>query len=107
MRVLTRKARAHVDGVEFVVGELATGDGLAALVLGVPAGMVPDIAGPRVYTFTELMREYLLSRHKRRAIVPVWTSGKAAGAFRSGVNLAPERTMGVRTWEDFLAAMLQ
>jgi nucleoside-diphosphate-sugar epimerase len=31
-------------------------------------------------------------------------SGKAAGAFRAGANLAPDRAVGRRIWEDFLAA---
>jgi hypothetical protein len=34
---------------------------------------------------------------------PVGMDGKAAGAFRAGANLAPERAVGHRTWEDFLA----
>ncbi|WP_248961933.1 hypothetical protein [Sphaerisporangium perillae] len=33
----------------------------------------------------------------------VRTPGKAAAAYRAGANLAPERAVGHRTWEDFLA----
>jgi hypothetical protein len=29
--------------------------------------------------------------------------GQAARAFRAGANLAPDRTVGKRTWEEFLA----
>ena len=75
---------------------------LAALALGTPAGLVPDLAGPRVYTSADLVRAYLRYRRKRRVIVPVWLPGKAALAFRAGANLAPERAVGRRTWEDFL-----
>ncbi len=39
--------------------------------------MVPDMAGPRVYEITELPR--------------------------AGANLSPERAVGRRTWEEFLA----
>ena len=77
---------------------------LVDLALGAPAGLVPDIAGPRVYEMAELVRSYLRASHRRRPIVPVWLPGKAARAFRDGANLAPDRAVGRRTWEDFLAA---
>jgi hypothetical protein len=32
--------------------------------------------------------------------------GGAARAIRAGANLAPDRAVGSRTWEDFLAARL-
>jgi hypothetical protein len=51
----------------------------------------------------ELLRGYLRSRGKHRVIVPVRLPGKAARAFRAGANLAPDRAVGRRTWEDFLA----
>lgn len=77
---------------------------LVELALGAPAGLVPDIAGPRVYPFKELVRGYLRARGKRRLILPVRVPGKAARAFRKdGANLAPNGTLGQRTWEEFLA----
>jgi uncharacterized protein YbjT (DUF2867 family) len=76
---------------------------LAELALGEPAGLVPDIAGPQVYSAAELFRGYLRASHRRGPIVPVWLPGKAARAFRAGANLAPERAVGRRTWEEFLA----
>jgi uncharacterized protein YbjT (DUF2867 family) len=76
---------------------------LVELALGPPAGLVPDIAGPRVYTMADLLRGYLRARSKHRLIVPVRLPGKAARAVRAGANLAPERAVGHRTWEDFLA----
>lgn len=77
---------------------------LVELALGTPAGLVPDIAGPRVYEMAELVRGYLRASHRHRPIMPVWLPGKAARAFRAGANLAPDRAVGRRTWEDFLAA---
>ena len=77
---------------------------LVELALGAPAGLVPDMAGPRVYEMSELVRGYLRASHKRRPILPVWVPGKAARALRAGANLAPDRAVGRRTWEDFLAA---
>ena len=76
---------------------------LVELALGNPAGLVPDIAGPRTYEMADLIRGYLRASHKRRLIVPVPTMGKAAGAVRAGAALSPERAVGHRTWEDLLA----
>ncbi len=76
---------------------------LAELALSAPAGLVPDIGGPKVYTGTELFRAYLRAAHKYRPTIPLWLPGKAAGAFRAGANLSPGRAVGRRTWEEFLA----
>ena len=76
---------------------------LVELALGAPAGLVPDIAGPRVYEMADLVRGYLRASDQRRPIIPIWLPGKAARALRSGANLAPERAVGRRTWEEFLA----
>ncbi|HEY3260542.1 MAG TPA: NAD(P)H-binding protein [Pseudonocardiaceae bacterium] len=79
---------------------------LVELALGRPSGVVPDIAGPRVYGIDELLRSYLRASHRRRLILPVRLPGKAARAFRAGANLAPDQAVGHRTWEDFLAQRL-
>ena len=76
---------------------------LVELAVGTPAGLVPDMAGPRVYRMADLLRGYLQARRKHRLMVPVRLPGKAARAVRAGANLAPERAVGHRTWEDFLA----
>lgn len=82
-------------------GEVA--DRLVQLALGAPSGLVPDIAGPRVYGMAELVRGHLRARGKHRPIVPVRLPGKAARAFQEGANLSPDRAVGHRTWEEFLA----
>jgi uncharacterized protein YbjT (DUF2867 family) len=79
-------------------------DRLVELALGTPAGLVPDLGGPRIYELAALARGYLRARGKHRPILPVWMPGKAARAFRAGANLAPDRAVGHRTWEEFLAA---
>jgi uncharacterized protein YbjT (DUF2867 family) len=76
---------------------------LVELALGTPAGLVPDIAGPKVYGMADLVRGYLRARRKHRLLVPVRLPGKAARAYRAGANLTPERAVGRRTWEEFLA----
>lgn len=59
-----------------------------------------------MYALADLLRGYLQARGKRRLIVPVRLPGKAAGAFRTGANLARDRAVGRRTWEEFLADRL-
>lgn len=85
-------------------GEVA--DRLVELALGASAGLVPDLAGPRVYEMRELVRGYPRARGKHRPIVPIRPPGRAARAFREGANLAPDRAVGRRTWEAFLAERL-
>jgi uncharacterized protein YbjT (DUF2867 family) len=82
-------------------GEVAAN--LVQLALGAPAGQAPDIAGPKVYDAEYLFRSYLDVLGKRRAIVRVRMPGAAAASIRAGANLAPDRAVGRRTWEDFLA----
>jgi uncharacterized protein YbjT (DUF2867 family) len=77
---------------------------LVELALGKPAGLVPDIAGPRVYGMDELLLSYLHAIHRNRALIPVPLPGNAARAVRNGAILAPDRAVGQRTWEEFLAA---
>jgi len=79
---------------------------LVELSLGKPSGLVPDLAGPRVYGMDELLRSYLRASHRRRLLMPVRLPGRAARAVRAGANLAPDQAVGHRTWEDFLAERL-
>lgn len=79
---------------------------LVELALDAPAGLVTDIAGPRVYGMDELVRGYLKARGKHRLMLPIHLPGKAASALREGANLATGPGVGRRTWEDFLADRL-
>jgi len=76
---------------------------MAELALGEPSGLVPDLAGPKIYTVAELVKSYLRAVGKRRPLVPVHIPGQAARALRAGANLAPDCAVGRRTWEQFLA----
>jgi uncharacterized protein YbjT (DUF2867 family) len=81
---------------------------LVELTLGKPAGLVPDLAGPKVYGMAELVRGYLQARGKRRLMMPIRMPGKAGRAYRAGENLSREgASVGQRTWEDFLAERLR
>jgi uncharacterized protein YbjT (DUF2867 family) len=80
---------------------------LVSLASGEPAGLVPDFAGPRVYGAVELVHSYLRATGRRRPIVPLRLPGQGARAVRAGAVTAPDRAVGRRTWEDFLAAATQ
>ncbi len=86
-------------------GEVASR--LVELALGEPAGLVPDMAGPRIYEIADLMRTYLRATDRHRVIVPMPMVGAAARAFRAGANLAPGHAVGHRSWEDFLSDRLR
>jgi uncharacterized protein YbjT (DUF2867 family) len=77
---------------------------LAELTLGAPAGRVPDLVGPRVYTLEELQRGYLAAVGKRRLRFPIRVPGKIGRAYRSGANLSLDAPAGSHTWEEFLKA---
>jgi uncharacterized protein YbjT (DUF2867 family) len=101
---------------------------LAELALGAPAGRVPDMGGPRVLSFADLVRAYVRAKGRRRWVVPIRLPG--TGAFRAGALLPagqpvlavpavpavppdPARRAGAgavagqRTWEEFLAERLR
>jgi uncharacterized protein YbjT (DUF2867 family) len=75
---------------------------LTELALGEPAGLVPDMAGPRVLPVADIVRTYLRATGRRRLLLPFPLPGAAARAVRNGANLAPDHAVGERTWEDFL-----
>ena len=79
---------------------------LVELALGAPRGLAPDIGGPKIYSMADLFGAYLHASHRRRPTIPLWLPGRAARAIRAGANLTPERAVGQRTWEEFLAERL-
>jgi len=92
----------------FVVQPVDSGEvaaRLADLALGEPRGRVPDMAGPQVLSFADVIRMYLRATGRRpRPVMPVWTPG--IGPVRVGA-LCPQpgtgATLGHRSWLDFLA----
>ena len=81
---------------------------LAELALGAPAGRVPDMAGPQVLSFADVIRMYLRAIGRPdRPVVPIRMPGTRA--IRAGA-LYPEQqtgiTLGRRTWQEFLAEEL-
>jgi uncharacterized protein YbjT (DUF2867 family) len=81
-------------------------DRLVELALGGPAGRAPDMAGPEVRSWTELLREYLRASHRRRLVLPIRIPGTRA--VRNGALLpSPGHTVGCRSWDQFLTAELR
>jgi uncharacterized protein YbjT (DUF2867 family) len=76
---------------------------LAQLTLEAPAGLVADLAGPKVYSLEELQRSYLSTTGKHRIRLPIHVPGKVGKVYRSGQNLSIDGDTGERTWEHFLA----
>jgi uncharacterized protein YbjT (DUF2867 family) len=91
---------------DFVIQPIEADDVAARLVelaMGEPAGLVPDVAGPRTYGLPDLVRGYLEAAHRRGIVLPIRLPGKAARAVRGGALLAPDHAVGRTTWEQFLA----
>jgi uncharacterized protein YbjT (DUF2867 family) len=62
---------------------------LVELTLGPPAGLVPDLGGPRVYRGADRVRGDLQASHRHRPILPVWLPGAAARAVRAARTCLP------------------
>ncbi len=78
-------------------------DRLVELALAGPAGRAPDMAGPEVSSWTDLLQRYLKATHRRRWVLPVRIPGTRA--VRNGALLPPPGyTMGSRTWDQFLTS---
>jgi uncharacterized protein YbjT (DUF2867 family) len=77
---------------------------MAKLVTSRTSGRVPDMGGPHVLEFADIVRAYLRATGKKRAVASVRFPGKTMRAFAGGHNLAPEHPDGKITWGDWLAA---
>ncbi|MET9479124.1 NAD(P)-binding oxidoreductase [Streptomyces sp. NPDC006638] len=76
---------------------------LVELTLDKPAGLVPDLAGPKVYESADAIRAYLRVTGRKRPLLPVRMPGKAGRVYRADGNLSLDGTdLGTRTWEEFL-----
>jgi uncharacterized protein YbjT (DUF2867 family) len=92
----------------FVVQPVDSGEvaaRLAELALDEARGRVPDMAGPQILSFANMIRMYLSATGRRpRPVVPVWTPG--IGPIRAGAmypQQGAEVILGRRAWPDFLA----
>src|SRR5579863_2508958 len=93
------------DGVRFQsidVGEVA--GRLVALVEEGFAGYAPEMGGPQILTFEEMVEAYLRVRGSKATVRSELLPGELLDGFRSGNNLTPDHGVGVVTWEAFLTA---
>jgi uncharacterized protein YbjT (DUF2867 family) len=75
---------------------------LVDLALGEPAGRAPDLAGPQVTNWTDLLRGYLRANDRRQWVLPVRLPGTRA--VRHGALLPPpDHAVASRTWDQYLA----
>ncbi len=82
-------------------GEVA--DRMAELVLGDPAGRVPDFGGPRVERAEDMVRLYLDLTRRRRPVLRMPFPGRVAAGFRAGGHLLQDGGVrGERTFEEYL-----
>lgn len=69
-----------------------------------PRGRLPDVAGPEVRPFRELCSMWQRASGTTRLVIPVPMPGKTGRFLRSGAMCNPERSVGTRTFADWLAA---
>jgi hypothetical protein len=58
---------------------------------------------PQIRAAADLLRTYLHVTGRRRPVLPVHLPGAVFAGHRQGGHLAPDHTVGHRTWEQFLA----
>lgn len=68
-----------------------------------PQGRVPDMGGPEIHGFRELVETHMAAVGRDRRIVEVAVPGAIAAAFKAGAHLAPEHRDGRQAWAEFLA----
>jgi uncharacterized protein YbjT (DUF2867 family) len=68
-----------------------------------PAGRLPDLGGPEVWSVADLARDRLRALHRRRPVLEVPVPGAFPAAIRTGANLVPDNRSAGRTWRQFLA----
>jgi uncharacterized protein YbjT (DUF2867 family) len=83
------------------VGEVA--DRLAEIAVGKPLGQAPEMGGPKACTVADVVRAVLKVSGRKRPVIEVPLPGKLIATLRDGGLLTPERAVGRRGFEDFLA----
>jgi uncharacterized protein YbjT (DUF2867 family) len=93
------------------VDPVEVADKLVDLALGPPSGRAPDIGGPEVSTWADLIRQYLRATKRKRAVVQVWMPKmkeiRAGGLLVGGESGGAVNAYGKTTWEEFLQRRLR
>jgi uncharacterized protein YbjT (DUF2867 family) len=76
---------------------------LARAATGSPSRRLPDVAGPEVRLFPDLVRRWVRAAKLRRPVLAVPSRGPIGAFLRSGKLCAPDRAVGTLTFEQWLA----
>ncbi|MBD0319316.1 MAG: NAD(P)H-binding protein, partial [Gemmatimonadetes bacterium] len=75
-------------------------DALWECVAAGPMKRAPDVAGPQVLRFREMIRSWKAARGIRKPVIHLPLPGAMAAALRRGDGTAPEHAVGRVTWEE-------
>lgn len=76
---------------------------LAGLVESRAPGLQPDLGGPAIHTAEYLARTLMTAIGRERPMINLPVPGNAARAFKDGLHTNADRTVGTRTWEEYLS----
>jgi len=76
---------------------------LVELALEAPSGRVPELAGPDITDWEQMLRDYLRISGRHRSVVPVRIPGTRV-VRAGGLLPAPGHTVAGRGWQQFLVA---
>lgn len=82
------------------VGEAA--DQVVRVVGERPLGLLPDVAGPEVLTFKEMLREWKQAHGSHKLVLPLPLPGELSAAARKGLLTSPNARVGKMTWAQWL-----
>ena len=67
-----------------------------------PGERAPDVAGPEVLTYAEMVRSWMSAQGARKPMLRIPLPGRAAAALRRGDGTAPDCAVGRITWTAWL-----
>lgn len=67
-----------------------------------PRGRSPDVAGPEILTFPEMVRSWMSAQGMHKPMLRLPIPGRAAAALRRGEGTAPAGAVGRVTWTAWL-----
>ena len=67
-----------------------------------PLGLLPDVAGPEVLTFKDMLREWKQARGSHKLVLHLPIPGELSTASHHGLLTAPNRRVGKFTWAQWL-----
>jgi uncharacterized protein YbjT (DUF2867 family) len=108
VQLLPRGAIGPIQGVPTMVSQPVAasevGELLARLATRAPAGLVSDLAGPKVERMSHLVRRYLRAIGSRRPVLQVPLRGAFGRSLRDG-SLLPgtDAQLGTQTFDEWLA----